>query len=172
VAQALGKKLKGVRLDTPASRRGNLKRILKEVRWELDLRGFKQVKIFVSGGLNEGSIRDLVEITDGFGVGTSISNAPVIDLSLDIIEIEGKPFAKRGKSSGRKKLIRCAKCKKRSIVPEIGGTKSNCRCAAKKENLLVPVLKKGKRVKKEIRPQEIRKFALKELHAEKTFICL
>jgi len=67
VAQALGKKLKGVRLDTPASRRGNFNRILKEVRWELDLRGFKQVKIFVSGGLNECSIKELVVYADGFG---------------------------------------------------------------------------------------------------------
>ena len=101
---------------------------------------------------------ELVEYADGFGVGTSISNAPVIDLALDIIEIEGKPFAKRGKYSGLKKLIRCSKCKKRNVVPEKWPSKSNCRCAAKKENLLVPVLKKGKRVKKEISPQEIRKF--------------
>ena len=37
-AEAIGKHLAGVRLDTPGSRRGNMARILDEVRWELDLR--------------------------------------------------------------------------------------------------------------------------------------
>jgi nicotinate phosphoribosyltransferase len=40
VAEGLGKTLFGLRLDTPASRRGNFKKILEEVRWELDIRGF------------------------------------------------------------------------------------------------------------------------------------
>ncbi|UCG39657.1 MAG: nicotinate phosphoribosyltransferase, partial [bacterium] len=39
VAEALGKDLYGVRLDTTSSRRGDFARILEEVRWELDLRG-------------------------------------------------------------------------------------------------------------------------------------
>src|SRR5215472_1135890 len=45
VAQALGKDLYAVRLDTPSSRRGDFLRILEEVRWELDIRGFEHVKI-------------------------------------------------------------------------------------------------------------------------------
>ena len=40
VAEALGDKLYGVRLDTPGSRRGDFAKIIEEVRWELDLRGF------------------------------------------------------------------------------------------------------------------------------------
>ena len=55
-AEAIGSRLSAVRLDTPASRRGDFKRIIEEVRWELDLRGFEDVKIFVSGGINEKSI--------------------------------------------------------------------------------------------------------------------
>ncbi|CUT04482.1 nicotinate phosphoribosyltransferase [Candidatus Chrysopegis kryptomonas] len=102
IAEALGDKLYGVRLDTPSSRRGNFLAILKEVRWELDLRGFKNVKIFVSGGVDEEVIKQLNEVVDAYGVGTTISSAPVLDFAMDIVEIEGKPIAKRGKLSGEK----------------------------------------------------------------------
>jgi len=37
------KNLDGVRLDTPSSRRGDFAKIVREVRWELDIRGFKNV---------------------------------------------------------------------------------------------------------------------------------
>lgn len=102
--------LTGVRLDTPASRRGNFPAIVREVRWELDFRGHKNVQIFVSGSLDETSIPALLEAgVDGFGVGTSLSNAPTIDFAMDIVDVEGKPAAKRGKFGGRKDLQRCPK---------------------------------------------------------------
>ena len=102
--------LAGVRLDTPASRRGNFPAIVREVRWELDLRGHKDVQIFVSGSVDEDSIPALIEAgVDGFGVGTSLSNAPTIDFAMDIVEVEGRPAAKRGKFGGRKDLQRCPK---------------------------------------------------------------
>src|SRR5881409_1091530 len=97
-------------VDTPASRRGNFAAIVREVRWELDLRGHKDVKIFVSGSVDEKSIPALLEAgVDGFGVGTSLSNAPTIDFALDLVEVDGKPAAKRGKFGGRKDLQRCPK---------------------------------------------------------------
>src|SRR3989449_1939071 len=103
--------LAGVRLDTPSSRRGNFASIVREVRWELGLRGHKDAKIYVSGGLDESSIPALVEAgADGFGVGTSLSNAPTVDFAMDIVEREGKPAAKRGKFGGRKDLFRCGTC--------------------------------------------------------------
>ncbi len=105
VAEALGERLFGIRLDTPSSRRGEMISILKEVRWELDVRGYKDVKLITSGGLNEESIQTLNPYCDGYGVGTCISNARVVDFSLDIVEIDGKPTAKRGKYSGRKRLL-------------------------------------------------------------------
>src|SRR5437773_51728 len=62
--------LTGVRLDTPASRRGNFPAIVREVRWELDLRGHKDVQIFVSGSVDEKTIPALVEAgVDGSGGG-------------------------------------------------------------------------------------------------------
>jgi nicotinate phosphoribosyltransferase len=79
VAQALGDDLFGIRLDTPGNRRGDFLSIIKEVRWELDLRGFHNVKILVSGGIDEYKILELNEVVDAYGVGTSISNSPVLD---------------------------------------------------------------------------------------------
>src|SRR5689334_11674263 len=106
VAEALGKDLFAVRLDTPSSRRGDLYRIIEEVRWELNMRGFDHVKIVASGGVDEYEILRLNPVVDGYGVGTSIANAPVLNFGLDIMEIEGRPMAKRGKWSGAKDVLR------------------------------------------------------------------
>ncbi|MCI0547818.1 MAG: nicotinate phosphoribosyltransferase [Candidatus Rokubacteria bacterium] len=106
VADALGKDLYAVRLDTPSSRRGDFYRILEEVRWELDYRGFEHVKILASGGIDEYEILKLNPLVDGYGVGTSIANAPVLSFALDIMEIGGLPMAKRGKQSGAKQVWR------------------------------------------------------------------
>ncbi len=109
-AETLKEKLYGVRLDTPSSRRGNMKAIVREVRWTLDLHGYKHVKIFVSGGIGEKEIYELRDIVDGFGVGTSIAFPPSIDISMDIVEVEEngkwKPVTKRGKWPGAKQLYR------------------------------------------------------------------
>ena len=97
----------GVRLDTPGSRRGRMEDIVREVRWELDLRGYKDIKIVVSGGLDEESVARLARAgADSFGVGTSISNARTIDFAMDIVEVEGEPRTKKGKLSGRKSVVR------------------------------------------------------------------
>ena len=110
-AEALGKDLYGVRLDTPGSRRGDLAEIIREVRWELDARGFDKVKIFVSGGLDEHSVGRYARAgADGFGVGSAVSSAPAVDFAMDIVEIEGRPVAKRGKLSWKKQVWRCKEC--------------------------------------------------------------
>src|SRR5437867_13419632 len=89
--------LSGIRLDTPASRRGNLAAIVREVRWGLDLRGHKDVKIFASGCVDEKSIPALLEAgVDGCVVGMSLRNAPTIDFALDLVEVGGTPAAKHG----------------------------------------------------------------------------
>src|SRR5256884_8965190 len=109
--------LTGVRLDTPASRRGNFPAIVREVRWELDLRGHRHVKIYVSGSVDEKTIPALVDQgVDGFGIGTSMSNAPTIDFAMDIVEGEGKPAATRGKFGGAKGLQRGPKAGPYEVV--------------------------------------------------------
>lgn len=108
--QTLGERLHGVRLDTPSSRRGNMKQIVEEVRWTLDIHGYKNVKIVVSGGIDEKEIVELKPLVDAFGVGTSISMPPSIDISADIVEIYEdrvwKPITKRGKLPGAKQVYR------------------------------------------------------------------
>ena len=142
VAEALGPDLYAVRLDTPASRRGDLVGILREVRWELDLRGFRHVKLFVSGGLDEEEILRLNPVADAYGVGTSISNAPVLNFALDIVEVDGKPLAKRGKMSGRKAVYRCATCGRNQVIPA-SGTPPTC-CGGTPTTLLQPLVEDGR----------------------------
>ena len=93
-----------VRLDTPRSRRGNMRAIIEEVRWELDAHGYDKVKIFLSGGVTREDVILYRDCVDAFGVGGAIANAPVIDFAMDIVEIEGVPKAKRGKRSGVKQV--------------------------------------------------------------------
>ncbi len=109
-AETLGARLDGVRLDTPRSRRGEWRKIIEEVRWELDVRGMKKVKIFVSGNIDERTIGELSDLVDGFGIGASVAAAPPVDFSAKIVAIEkdGKmaPMAKRGDIGGAKAVYR------------------------------------------------------------------
>jgi nicotinate phosphoribosyltransferase len=110
--EVLGPRLWGVRLDTPASRRGDFTKIAEEVRWELDIRGGKNVKIIASGRLDEAAIARLNPVVDGYGVGTAVAYPPVIDLSAKIVEVveggKSEYRAKRGGLGGRKAVYRSA----------------------------------------------------------------
>ncbi len=162
VAESLGRALYGVRLDTPASRRGDFLRILEEVRWELDLRGFKQVKLYVSGGLDEEDILRLNPLADGYGIGTAVSSARVVDFSMDIVEVDGKPLAKRGKSSGAKRVVRCRKCHRDRVIPRAQKT-GRCACGGSCDDLLLPFMERGRLREKLPSPREIRESVLEAL---------
>lgn len=162
VAESLGDKLYAVRLDTPGSRRGDFLRILEEVRWELDLRGYNHVKLFVSGGLDEEDIVKLNPLVDGYGLGTSVSNAKVIDFAMDIVEVEGKPLAKRGKQSGSKRVLRCTKCYRDKVIP-LAEKLKRCECGGKYNDLLLTYISKGKIKEKLPSPRKIRSYVLREL---------
>lgn len=154
--------LNAVRLDTPSSRRGNMLEIAREVRWELDLHGFTDVDIFISGGLDEDSIPDLNEVADAFGVGTAISNAPVVDFSLDIVEIEGEPVSKRGKKSGAKQLFVCNSCHNR-LVRSFGETERKCpECGGEAEPVMEQVVENGDLVKDYPEPGQIRNYSISQ----------
>jgi nicotinate phosphoribosyltransferase len=162
LAEAMGERLYGIRFDTPSSRRGNFKALLQEVRWELDLRGFKHVKFFVSGGLELDDLLNLNDIVDSFGVGTHISNAATLDFSMDIVEVEGKPLAKRGKMSGKKWVMRCRQCMKDYIIPQ--GLKKICSaCADDAEPILVKAIESGTIVCDLPPARLIRQYTLDEL---------
>ncbi|MBN2288240.1 MAG: nicotinate phosphoribosyltransferase [Candidatus Glassbacteria bacterium] len=100
-AVELGPELYGVRLDTPKERGGVTPELVREVRARLDQAGAPAVKIFVSGGVNPDKIPELAAAgTDAFGVGSYISDANPIDMTLDLKSIAGRPVAKRGRIPG------------------------------------------------------------------------
>ena len=105
-ARAIPDSIYAVRLDTPGNRRGDFRDLMQEVRWELDRHGFEHVKIFASGGIDVDYILHLNPVCDAYGVGGAIADAPMIDYSLDIVEVAGEDRSKRGKRGGRKRLLR------------------------------------------------------------------
>jgi len=137
-AETLGDDLDSVRLDTTGSRRGDFRHILREVRWELDARGFEDVDVFASGGLGPAELRALRDVADGFGVGGHVSNADPVDFALDIVEVEGEPAAKRGKLSGAKQAYR---------TPDGGHHVGLADCEADGEPLLEPLIRDGEVVR-------------------------
>lgn len=163
---ALGKKLAGVRLDTPSSRRGNMRKIVEEVRWTLNLMGRSDVKIYVSGGIDEEEILKLRDVVEGFGVGTSIAFPPSVDLSMDIVEIKKGdkwiPITKRGKMPGAKQVYRCLNPLKNIMVP---WAQEPPKCPDNKspKPLLVKYMSSGKIEMNLPKPIEIRKYVLEQL---------
>jgi nicotinate phosphoribosyltransferase len=169
-AEALKDRLYGVRLDTPGSRKGNFVEIIREVRWELDVRGYKNVKIFVSGGLDEETVKVLGEAgAEAFGVGTAVSNAPVVDFAMDIIGLEGRLVAKRGKLGGKKQVWRCPECLVDTVLP-FDSPKPECpECGGETEPMLKPLIEGGKIVAELPEPREIRGYVLEQI--KKLSIC-
>jgi len=96
-----GIKVLGVRIDS-----GDIPELCREVRRILDQEGFKDVKILVSGGVDEYDIERWVfegVPIDTFGVGTKLltsADAPYLDMAYKLVEYEGKPKFKE--SPGKK----------------------------------------------------------------------
>lgn len=147
--------LDGVRLDTTGSRRGNFKQILEEVRWELNKRGYEAVKIFASGSLDEYSVKDLRDVVDAFGVGTSVSTAKPADPSYNIVEINGKPVAKRGKMGGEKTIYRTSEFEDYILGKDTKKPENT-------EEVFYNLMKNGEVLYKE-HPKEIRKRVLETI---------
>ncbi len=134
--ECMGPNLYGVRVDS-----GDLLKVGKELRWELNIRGREDVKLFASGGLDEYMVQKLVKVYDGFGIGTKVANAPVMDFALKIVEVEGKPRAKVGNYSGSKDVYRLKNEFRDLVVPK-GKEITNGY-----EPLLQQVIKDGKVIK-------------------------
>jgi nicotinate phosphoribosyltransferase len=86
---AMGRKPAGVRLDS-----GDLAKDSRWVRQQLDRAGWKDVKIFASGDLDENKIAALLAkhaAIDSFGVGTALAtpgDAPHLNLIYKLVEVE------------------------------------------------------------------------------------
>ncbi len=163
-AAQIVKDIIGVRLDTPGSRKGNFPDIIREVRWELDVRGFRNVQIFISGGLDEHSIPPLKEAgAVAFGVGTSISNAPTIDYAMDIVAVEGKPLAKKGKFGGIKRVKRCSNCGRYHVLKPGEDTDRCTVCGGELVDVHEKYIEKGKIIRDLPSVDEIRNYVLDQI---------
>lgn len=101
LARALGDGLQGVRLDTASERGGVTPGLVREVKARLQQAGYAGMEIFVSGGITPQRMAPLIEAgADAFGVGSYISGAPAIGMTMDIKEVNGNPIAKRGRIPG------------------------------------------------------------------------
>jgi nicotinate phosphoribosyltransferase len=101
---AEGRKVRGVRLDS-----GDLVQLSREVRKVLNDAGLPEVKILVSGSLDEFRLQELLEAgaaIDVFAVGTRMgvsADAPYLDIVYKIVEYNGRPLLKL--SSGKKTWV-------------------------------------------------------------------
>ncbi len=113
VAEALGERLWGVRLDTSSTivdrslldrmgtfdPRGVNPELVRLVRSALDEAGYSRVRIVVSGGFNADRIREferqLVPV-DVYGVGSSLIRGEN-DFTADVVMVESAPLAKVGR---------------------------------------------------------------------------
>lgn len=113
VARALGDRLYGVRLDTAGTMvdrslteemgdfdpRGVNPRLVRNVRRALDAAGFSGVRIVCSGGFTAAKIRAFEDDgvpADSYGVGSALVGGG-FDYTADVVRLEGKPVAKRGR---------------------------------------------------------------------------
>jgi nicotinate phosphoribosyltransferase len=104
-----GPDLRAVRIDS-----GDLSVMAQQSRELLDSLGALDTKIVVSGDLNEHAIAALAaEPVDAYGAGTAVvtgSGAPTAELIYKLVEVDGRPVAKRSRHKatigGRKSAVR------------------------------------------------------------------
>ncbi|HCT76724.1 MAG TPA: nicotinate phosphoribosyltransferase [Micromonosporaceae bacterium] len=107
--EVAGPRLRAIRLDS-----GDLSVLAAQSRALLDELGAPDVKIIVSGDMDEYSIAALrAEPVDAYGAGTAVvtgSGAPTADLVYKLVEVEGRPVVKRSENKrtvgGRKTAVR------------------------------------------------------------------
>lgn len=102
-ARALGDRLRGVNISTPPERGGVTPELVREVRAHLDLHGFQHVDIYATDGMTADRIRGFAEVeapVSGYSVGEALAAAPPLAFSADILEIDERPVARRGRRPG------------------------------------------------------------------------
>src|SRR6478736_5021380 len=162
--KADGIAIRGVRIDS-----GDLAAIAKNVRGILDAGGLKDVIILVSGGINEDVLQTMMAAKapiDGFGIGVNLDasiDAPSLDCAYKLQEYAGKPRRKlsEGKVTwpGSKQVWRSYGTAGR-MRGDILSLETDSQAG---ETLIVPVMRKGKRVDAAPTLTQIRERAAREL---------
>jgi nicotinate phosphoribosyltransferase len=104
-----GRELGAIRIDS-----GDVGPLARKAREQLDSIGAKDTRIVVSGDLDEHAIAALrAEPVDAYGVGTSVvtgAGAPTAGMVYKLVEVDGRPVAKRSphkeSRGGRKSALR------------------------------------------------------------------
>jgi nicotinate phosphoribosyltransferase len=107
--EVAGTDLGAIRIDS-----GDVGVLAQQARAQLDDLGATRTRIVISGDLDEYAIAALrAEPVDGYGVGTSVvtgSGAPAAGMVYKLVEVEGRPVAKRSSSKesrgGAKSAVR------------------------------------------------------------------
>jgi nicotinate phosphoribosyltransferase len=110
--EAAGPKLGAIRIDS-----GDLSVLARHAREQLDRLGATGTRIVVSGDLDEFAIAALAAApVDAYGAGTAVvtgSGAPTANLVYKLVEVDGRPVAKRSEHKesrgGRKTALRAHK---------------------------------------------------------------
>ncbi len=82
---------------------------------------------------------------------------------MDIVELEGKLVAKRGKLGGKKQVWRCPECLVDTVLPADGSQPKCPKCRGKTQPMLKPLIENGKIVARLPKPKEIRQFVLEQI---------
>ena len=86
----------------------------------------------------------------------------MLNFALDIMEIDGKPMAKRGKRSGSKLVYRCRACWQTVVVP-VHRPRTHCPCGGEYEALLKPLIRSGRLARDLPPPRTAREYVLEQL---------
>ncbi len=135
----------GVRLDS-----GDLVALARDARRLLDEAGLPQVRIFVSGGLDEYDLERFAAEDapiDAAGVGTRMgvsADAPSLDSAYKLVAYDGRPVRKL--SAGKATLPGAKQVWRRSPIEEDLLAQREEPGADGREPLLVPVMRAGARV--------------------------
>jgi nicotinate phosphoribosyltransferase len=148
--EVAGPELGAIRIDS-----GDVGVLARQAREQLDSLGATNTKIIISGDLDEYSIAALrAEPVDVYGVGTAVvtgSGAPTAGMVYKLVEVDGKPVAKRSadKSSrgGRKAALRRHKetgTALEEVVYPVGGGRATPELGKHDRQLQVPLLHAGR----------------------------
>mgnify|MGYP006287731117 FL=1 len=158
-AAALGAAVKAVRIDG-----GDLVQLSREVRELLDEGGAQEIKIFLSGDLDEHRIQSILKDgaqADAFGVGTKLVTSwdhPALGGIYKLVEFDGRPVMKQG---GEKATWPGGKQIYRTTDAHGFYTHDTVACAGEPapggEPLLEKVMEGGERVRPHRQVQEARK---------------
>ncbi|GAA0539204.1 nicotinate phosphoribosyltransferase [Saccharopolyspora subtropica] len=150
--EVAGTGLGAIRIDS-----GDVGVLARQAREQLDSLGATNTRIVVSGDLDEYAIAALrAEPVDGYGVGTSLvtgSGAPTAEMVYKLVEVEGRPVAKRSSRKesrgGRKAAVRRYKATGTAVeevIFRMGPGAAEPVLGPHDRFLQIPLMRDGKRV--------------------------